>query len=450
MSAELGTQARAAAPFESLPGVSMPSTPGGRSSFLSDVLVELGYADQTAVNSAVDQSRLVGRVPESILVDTGAISEEQLARAIAERNDLPFVDVSSFPIDHGAQALIGSDTARRYRAAPIAFDQDGSLVVALSDPLDALAVSDIGEITKSEVRPAVATDAGIDALLATMLPSLAEPVADEEPADAQDGAWLLDQAISTTDPEPMHEAEEPPAPAPTPQPERRDDEIPDLDRILDELAAVEEATHPAAVQRSEPAIAEPAAEEPTVEDNEPEAAAFEPLPRPEPISFGEPDPAAEAAESDTTALEPLPRPEPTAFGEPETETESETEAETPPAAFSVPEAELVEAFEIELEPAAVAEPEAETETEPPPAAFAVPEAELVEAFEIELDAEERVDAPIEPEQVEPESEPESEPEPVVEPESIFLGPRPVSAAASEPEVEPEPEVERRAGGGARA
>ena len=74
-----------------------------------------------------------------------------------------------------------------------------------------------------------------------------------------------------------------------PQPERRDDEIPDLDRILDELAAVEEATQPAAVQRSEPAIAEPAAEEPTVEDNEPEAAAFEPLPRPEPISFGEPD-----------------------------------------------------------------------------------------------------------------------------------------------------------------
>ena len=240
MSAELGTPARDTTPFESSPGVSMPSTPDGRSSFLSDVLVELGYADQTAVNSAVEQSRLVGRVPESILVDTGAITEEQLARAIAERNGLPFVDVSNFPIDHGAQGLLGSDTAQRYRAAPIAFDQDGSLIVALADPLDALAVSDIGEITKSEVRPAVATDAGIDALLATMAPRLAEPLADEEPVDAQDGAWLLEQAISSTDPEPVREAEEPSAPAPTPQLERRDDEIPDLDRILDELAAVEE------------------------------------------------------------------------------------------------------------------------------------------------------------------------------------------------------------------
>ena len=257
MSAELGTPARDTTPFESSPGVSMPSTPDGRSSFLSDVLVELGYADQTAVNSAVEQSRLVGRVPESILVDTGAITEEQLARAIAERNGLPFVDVSNFPIDHGAQGLLGSDTAQRYRAAPIAFDQDGSLIVALADPLDALAVSDIGEITKSEVRPAVATDAGIDALLATMAPRLAEPLADEEPVDAQDGAWLLEQAISSTDPEPVREAEEPSAPAPTPQLERRDDEIPDLDRILDELAAVEGATQPAAVQRSEPAIAEP-------------------------------------------------------------------------------------------------------------------------------------------------------------------------------------------------
>ena len=454
MSAELDTPARATPRFDTSPGVTMPESPGGRSSFLSDVLVELGFADRTTVDSAVDQSRLVGRVPETILLDTGAITEEQLARAIAERNGLPFIDVPNFPIDHDALALIGSDTARRYRAAPIAFDEEGSLVVALADPLDALAVSDIGVITKSEVRPAVATDAGIDALLATM-PAQAEarppgPAADEDAAGAGNGAWELEQAISSTDPEPAGEAAgEQPAPV-TPEPERRDDEIPELDRILDELAAVEGATSPATVERSEPVVADPVAEEPKLDQGEPESAAFEPLPRPEPISFTEPEAKPEpiepeAEEPEGPAFEPLPRPEPIAFGEPE----AETETEPPPAAFSVPEAELMEAFEIEPEPEPIAEPEAEEA----PAAFSVPEAELAEAFGVELGALEPVDEPAEPEVIaepEPIVEPEPEPEPEAEPEpeSIFLGPRPVSAA--KPEPEPEAEAERRARAGARA
>ncbi len=440
MSAELDTPARATPRFDTSPGVTMPESPGGRSSFLSDVLVELGFADRTTVDSAVDQSRLVGRVPETILLDTGAITEEQLARAIAERNGLPFIEVPNFPIDHDALALIGSDTARRYRAAPIAFDEEGSLVVALADPLDALAVSDIGVITKSEVRPAVATDAGIDALLATM-PAQAEarppgPAADEDAAGAGNGAWELEQAISSTDPEPAGEAAgEQPAPV-TPEPERRDDEIPELDRILDELAAVEGATSPATVERSEPVVADPVAEEPKLDQGEPESAAFEPLPRPEPISFTEPEAKPEpiepeAEEPEGPAFEPLPRPEPIAFGEPE----AETETEPPPAAFSVPEAELMEAFEIEPEPEP--EPIAEPEAEEAPAAFSVPEAELAEAFGVELGALEPVDEPAEPEVIaEPEPivepEPEPEPEAETEPESIFLGPRPVSAAKPEP------------------
>ena len=129
------------------------------------MLVELGYADRELVDEVVDQSRLVGKVAEAMLVDNGKITEEQLARATAERTGLPFVDLSTFAVDQGARQLIGSDTASRYRAAPIAFDADGSLIVALADPTDALAVSDIGVITKSEVRPAVATISGIEALL---------------------------------------------------------------------------------------------------------------------------------------------------------------------------------------------------------------------------------------------------------------------------------------------
>jgi hypothetical protein len=203
---ELETPVRAYPPFERAEGVTPPSAPNGHRGFLSDVIVEMGFAERDAVDEVVDQSRLVGRVAEEILVENGWITEEQLARAIAERNGLPFVDLSSFAVDNGAQRLIGIDTAVRYRAVPIAFDADGALVVALADPLDALAVSDIGVITKSEVRTAVATDAAIGAVLAEMrsrapvrLAPEPDPGADPKPSQPEtDGEWTLANSISTT------------------------------------------------------------------------------------------------------------------------------------------------------------------------------------------------------------------------------------------------------------
>jgi hypothetical protein len=155
--------------FADMKGVVPPSQPGGRSGFLDDVIVELGFADPTAVASAVEQARQpglggVGRV----LVDNGEITEDELARAIAERNGLSFVDLSVFEIDPTAQSLIGRSEALRYRAIPIAFTAERSLVVALADPLDGLAISDIAVMTKSELIPAVANEKTIAELAAAM------------------------------------------------------------------------------------------------------------------------------------------------------------------------------------------------------------------------------------------------------------------------------------------
>jgi hypothetical protein len=238
--------ARVREPFAQAEGVTPPSAPNGRPGFLSDVIIEMGFADRELVDEVVDQSRLVGKVAEEILVENGNITEEQLARAIAERNGLPFVDLSTFAVDEGAQGLVGVDTAVRYRAVPIAFDADDALVVALADPLDALAVSDIGVITKSEVRTAVATDSGIGDLLADMptrAPRRLAPEPDTEggvaPSELDEpGAWSLSQSISTAGPvEPA--ADEPDVfeePSLPPLLSRTESEpLPELDRVFEDV-----------------------------------------------------------------------------------------------------------------------------------------------------------------------------------------------------------------------
>jgi hypothetical protein len=150
-------------------GITQPSHAGGRGGFLSDVVLELGFADSEEIERAVAEAREPGKLFERILVERGAIDENQLAQAIAERNGLPYVDLDEFEIDESAEKLISRDDALRYRALPLAFDAEGSLIVALADPLDGLAISDIAAITQSEVIVTVAS-AGQIAELAENLP----------------------------------------------------------------------------------------------------------------------------------------------------------------------------------------------------------------------------------------------------------------------------------------
>lgn len=162
-------------PALSAPGVVAPTLSGAGRRFLSDILVELGFVDQTDAEHAVEAARSPGMTPEKVLLQSGAITEEQLARALAERYGLEYIDLTEFPVDESAAALLRKTAAKRYLAAPVGFAGDGALVLAVSDPADSLGLSDIAVMTKLPVRPAVAARSEIAKLLET-LDFMEEPV----------------------------------------------------------------------------------------------------------------------------------------------------------------------------------------------------------------------------------------------------------------------------------
>jgi type IV pilus assembly protein PilB len=69
---------------------------------------------------------------------------------------LEFVDLTEYRIDAAATALLPEALCRRYRALPIG-EEDGKLLVAMSDPANVYALDDIRTITGRDVRPVVAT-----------------------------------------------------------------------------------------------------------------------------------------------------------------------------------------------------------------------------------------------------------------------------------------------------
>jgi type IV pilus assembly protein PilB len=146
-------------------GVSAPRTRNGGPRFLTDVIVELGLVARERVEEAIDAARAGGTMPEEVLLQSGAMTQDALARAIAERNGLDHLDLTVFRVDMGAANLISSAAAKRYDAVPVQFIGDRALRVAMADPANVLAVDDIALMTGYEVRPAVASREDIAALI---------------------------------------------------------------------------------------------------------------------------------------------------------------------------------------------------------------------------------------------------------------------------------------------
>jgi type IV pilus assembly protein PilB len=147
------------------PGVTSPvdANPGRRR--LGDVVVELGFADRETVEKAAVEAREGGATIGQVLVADGALRPEQLARALAERNGLHYLDLSVFEIDKGAANLLSAAQARRFRAIPVAFLDSDRILVATSNPANVLGVDDIAMTTGYKVRCAVASPQDIEAVI---------------------------------------------------------------------------------------------------------------------------------------------------------------------------------------------------------------------------------------------------------------------------------------------
>ena len=83
------------------------------------MIVDLGFARREVVDAAVGMAREQGRTTGELLVESRAIRPDQLARALAERFGVDYVDLALFPVDPDAVALLDIKLAKRYRALPV-------------------------------------------------------------------------------------------------------------------------------------------------------------------------------------------------------------------------------------------------------------------------------------------------------------------------------------------
>jgi len=156
-------------PEEQHTGLIPPSRRGGGARFLTDVIAELGFVSSERIHQAVEEAKSSTQTPEQILVAAGVLTSEQLARALAERFGLDFVDLSVYKTDPGAVNLVSAQAAKRYNAAPIGFDESGKrLLVAMVDPSNVLALDDLKLMTGHAITRVVAAPEDLATVIARM------------------------------------------------------------------------------------------------------------------------------------------------------------------------------------------------------------------------------------------------------------------------------------------
>jgi type IV pilus assembly protein PilB len=132
---------------------------------IGDVVVDLGFATREKVEEAVELARAQGKPTGQVLVEQGILRHDQLARVVAERFGLEYIDLSVYELDMGAVNLIDMEAIRRYQAVPVGFLEDGTLLLAMADPTNVLTIDDVAMLTGRRVRSASASIEDLNILI---------------------------------------------------------------------------------------------------------------------------------------------------------------------------------------------------------------------------------------------------------------------------------------------
>ena len=128
---------------------------------LGDLLISVGLITDEQLKQALQIQKQSRQRLGDILIGSGMISQKQLIEALEMQLGIEFVDLSKVTIPLELSHLISKNLARRYGVVPIALMKD-ELVLAMSDPLNFMAIEAVKTATRKRIIPRIATAEAID------------------------------------------------------------------------------------------------------------------------------------------------------------------------------------------------------------------------------------------------------------------------------------------------
>lgn len=176
---------------------------------LGTLLIEKGLIDSGQLDEALRLGTDSGERLGEVLVRMNWVSEEDLAKVLAEQWDLRCLERSAISFDPNALVKLSREDATTLEALPMQIAEDGSLVVAVAEPTEARLFalrSRFGDRIECVVIPKTALDVGLRGDLLAKTSSNRPVVEDAAPAEAvaepADEAEPIDEGETAAEAEP--------------------------------------------------------------------------------------------------------------------------------------------------------------------------------------------------------------------------------------------------------
>lgn len=117
-----------------------------------EILREYDLVSQDQLDAALRIQQNTDKRLGEILVSINAMTPTQVAETLAVQLELQFISLDRYQANDEAVKLVPRHVAERLKLIPLTIDEDGTLLIAMSDPLDLPAQLEVKMLTGHELR----------------------------------------------------------------------------------------------------------------------------------------------------------------------------------------------------------------------------------------------------------------------------------------------------------
>ena len=134
---------------------------------LGDILIDAGVINEQQLERALATQVAKGQKLGETLIDLEFTTEVEIANALHRQLNIDYIILSDRRIDPEIIKLVGEEILRKHSVMPFEFKKGypNVLRVAMSNPLDYIAIDDIAIVTNLPIEPAVSTSQDIAAAI---------------------------------------------------------------------------------------------------------------------------------------------------------------------------------------------------------------------------------------------------------------------------------------------
>ena len=122
---------------------------------IGDLLVEAGAITEEQLQEALAKQKEEGGRIGNIIMNMGFISRDLLITVLTAQTGIDFCEIKSVKIDESVLKLVPDNLVSKYTAMPIGYDDNNPniLKVAMADPMDLMAVDDLAIASGMQIEP---------------------------------------------------------------------------------------------------------------------------------------------------------------------------------------------------------------------------------------------------------------------------------------------------------